>query len=253
MKKPMPEDFGLTDQEYTNLAAERSKINEAISKLPSQGLRALASELMLGFVTVWYIGLFTFVAGAIIGLLLEKVTGFRFSIVFGIVGACLGVSYIIIDGLKDFCSANKKRIQYREQMSDPKFQKVSQYEEAIKRYEKTQDKYWKSLRGIKLEKAIAELYEKMGYSVQMTKASGDEGIDLILSKQYETIVVQCKGHEKPIGVGIVRELYGSMMHFGANKAILVCPSGFTKGVLQFATDKTISLISANDLIKMSCL
>jgi hypothetical protein len=251
MKKPVPEDFDLTDQEYTILVAELSKINEAVNKLPSQGLRALTSELMLGLVMVWYIGLLTFVVGAIIGLLLEKVIGFRFSMVFGIIGASLGVSYIIIIGFKDLYSANKKRLQYREQMSNPKFQKVSRYDEAISRYEKTQNTYWKSLRGIKLEKVISELYKKMGYSVQITKASGDEGIDLILSKKDETIVIQCKGHEKPIGVGVVRDLYGSMMHFGTNRAILVCPAGFTKGVLQFMKNKPIQLISADDLVKMS--
>lgn len=251
MKKPIPEDYGLTVLEYTSLVTELSQIKEAINKLPSQGLRAIADELMLGIVTVWYVGLFTFTAGSIIGLLLEKVTGFRFSMFLGIVGACLGVSYIIIVGLKDLCSANKKRIQYREQMSNPKFQKVFQYDEATSRYEKTQNTYWKSLKGTKLEKAMAELYKKMGYSVKMTKASGDGGIDLILSKKDETIVVQCKGHEKPIGVGIARDIYGSMMHFGANKAILVCPSGFTKGVVQFTTNKPIQLISADDLVMMS--
>ncbi|MBN2182729.1 MAG: restriction endonuclease [Sedimentisphaerales bacterium] len=255
MKKPEPQDFGLSDQEYTFLVAERAKINEAINKLPAFGLlgqvlRAVYISLILGgFVWIIFsiIGYIIYAIVAIIGFEFDEQIPESISYVVFIGGSLCFLIYF----LNHLFSENQKSTQYQKQLIDDKFQKASQYEEAISRYEKTQDTYWKSLRGIKLEKAIAELYNKIGYSVQMTKASGDEGIDLILSKKDETIVVQCKGHEKPIGVGVVRDLYGSMMHYGANKAILVCPAGFTKGVVQFMTNKPIQLISADDLIRIS--
>ena len=90
----------------------------------------------------------------------------------------------------------------------------------------------------------------MGYSVSQTKGSGDEGVDLFLRKDEKVIVVQCKGHERPIGVGAIRDLYGAMIHSKADSAILACPAGFTIGVEKFATDKTIQLISATDLVEM---
>jgi hypothetical protein len=256
MKKPVPEDFGLTDQEYTILAAERAKINEVLNKLPAFGLlgqvlRAVYISLIVGGL-VWlvfsFIGYFILYA---IGTIIRFEFDERTSEGIGYILFGGGFLCFLIFALNYLFSENKKAIQYRKQLLDHKFQNVSQYEEAISRYEKTQNTYWKSLKGIKLEKVIAELYKKMGYSVQMTKASGDEGIDLILSKKDETIVVQCKGHEKPIGVGVARDIYGSMMHFGANKAILVCPAGFTKGVVQFMTNKPIQLISADDLVRIS--
>ena len=63
--------------------------------------------------------------------------------------------------------------------------------------------------------------------------------------------MQCKGHKKPIGVGAVRDLYGTMMHSGAESAVLACPAGFTKGVREFATGKPIRLMSATDLVEMA--
>ena len=107
------------------------------------------------------------------------------------------------------------------------------------------------MKGVRFEESLADLYRKMGYSVRQTKGSGDEGIDLILEKEGIKIVVQCKGHAKPIGVGVVRDLYGAMMHFGAPTAVLACPAGFTEGVMQFVRGKPIKLVSAKELIEMA--
>lgn len=104
---------------------------------------------------------------------------------------------------------------------------------------------------MEFERALARLYTNRGYSVFQTKGSGDEGIDLILSKEGKRTIVQCKGHEKPIGIGTIRDLYGTMMHSGADNAILACPAGFTKAVRNFAEGKSIQLISAVDLVKMA--
>ena len=52
-------------------------------------------------------------------------------------------------------------------------------------------------------------------------------------KDGETIVVQCKSHNKPVGPATARELYGAMMDFGADRAILACTAGFTKGARDF--------------------
>ena len=41
------------------------------------------------------------------------------------------------------------------------------------------------------------------------------------------------------------------MHCGAKSAVFACPAGFTKGVMQFMTDKPIELISAKELIDMA--
>jgi hypothetical protein len=135
------------------------------------------------------------------------------------------------------------------QLSNPKYNKIDLYDEAIKKYELCQEEYWKSLRGVEFEKALAGLYRKLGHSVQETKGSHDEGIDLILD---DRIIVQCKGHEKPIGVGTIRDLYGTLKHQTEfESAVLACPAGFTNGVRAFAYGKPIELIALKEIIEMA--
>jgi HJR/Mrr/RecB family endonuclease len=52
----------------------------------------------------------------------------------------------------------------------------------------------------------------------------------LLYKDGKKIVVQCKAHRNPVGPNVVRELYGTMFHAGADAAKLVALGGFTQGV-----------------------
>ena len=112
--------------------------------------------------------------------------------------------------------------------------------------------YWMSLRGIQFEQELAALYRHLGYEVRSTPKSGDQGIDLILTKGGKTTIVQCKGQKGPATPAVVRELYGSFYAFeGASNAILACTGGFTQGVRDFATGKPITLISTIEMAKMA--
>jgi len=146
----------------------------------------------------------------------------------------------------------ERHIRYRqaEELSKPLREKVQNYKNAQREYQRRREEYWETLRGVEFEEALACLYFDIGYDVKITKGSGDEGVDLFLRKDERVIVVQCKGHGKPIGVGAIRDLYGAMIHFEADSAILACPCGFTVGVIKFASDKPIQLISASDLVEM---
>ena len=88
--------------------------------------------------------------------------------------------------------------------------------------------------------------------MQSTPKSGDQGIDLILTKDGKTTIVQCKGKRGSSGPAVVRELYGSFAAYdGAHCAILACNGGFTQGVEDFARGKPIILISAIEIAKMA--
>ena len=110
--------------------------------------------------------------------------------------------------------------------------------------------HWMSLSGPEFERELGTLYKALGYIVQLTPTSGDQGIDLILQRDGKTSVVQCKSHKQPIGPAIARELYGSMVAFGADDAILACTGGFTRGVQDFVRGKPITLVSASELAEM---
>ncbi len=107
------------------------------------------------------------------------------------------------------------------------------------------------LSGIEFENVCQRLVEKMGFSTQTTKASGDGGIDLVaynyqplLSGKY---IIQCKRYAGSVGEPIIRDLFGVVMAERANKGILMTTGHFTKSALAFAEGKPIELI---DGIKM---
>lgn len=107
--------------------------------------------------------------------------------------------------------------------------------------------YWMSLGGNEFERELGSLFRELGYHIEFTPSSGDQGVDLILKRRGTTTIVQCKGHQSPVGPAVARELYGSFHHFGADRAILACTGGFTRGVKEFLRDKPIALLSASEL------
>lgn len=132
---------------------------------------------------------------------------------------------------------------------------IEHYEQAMGAYrhrvEQGQRAYWLRLRGTELEHAAASVFRDLGYDATVTKAVGDAGIDISLVKDGKTSIVQCKGFDSPAGPAIVRDLFGTLVHSGAEKAYLVCPVGFTSGVKTFAQGKAIELVDAEWLVRSS--
>lgn len=113
-----------------------------------------------------------------------------------------------------------------------------------------------SLSGIEFENLCQQLIEKMNFTVETTKASGDGGIDLIaynnqpiLSGKY---IIQCKRYSGGVGEPIIRDLYGVITSERANKGILMTTGYFTRSAITFAEGKPIELIDGdklNDLLE----
>ena len=233
MKKVVPEDFELTTKDYEQATKERARL----MKVPP---RQSFSEWTKCIVLFSSIGLAVVVGTGGVWLLPE---GWGFLVGF--------VSFWVIFFIWWYRLESRERRRRLKELSKPIYQKVQLYEEALSRYQHTRERYWMSLKGERFEKQLARLYKRLGYSVERTQTSVDKGIDLILWKDDKKIVAQCKGHKKPIGVSAIRDLYGTMMHFGAASAVLACPAGFTKAVREFATGKPIRLISATDLVDLA--
>ena len=64
------------------------------------------------------------------------------------------------------------------------------------------------MEGHDFEYYCADLLRYNGYEdVEVTKGSGDFGVDILMSKGEVTYAVQCKCYDKPIGVKAVQEVY----------------------------------------------
>lgn len=106
------------------------------------------------------------------------------------------------------------------------------------------------------EHLIRMLFEKIFTSknikVNVTQASRDGGVDAIAFDpdpiKGGSYVIQAKRYNILVPVSAVRDLYGTMLHEGANKGILVTTSSYGKDSYSFAKDKPITLINGNELL-----
>jgi HJR/Mrr/RecB family endonuclease len=110
------------------------------------------------------------------------------------------------------------------------------------------------LSGIAFEEFIKGLLQRMGFRTQMTKASGDGGVDVIavLDKPFVRgrYLIQCKryGRENLVGAPTVRDFFGAVnADRMAVKGILITTSGFTKQAKEFAADVGLELIDGDAL------
>jgi restriction system protein len=106
------------------------------------------------------------------------------------------------------------------------------------------------------EHLVRQLFEKMfnedGAEVKVTQASRDGGVDAIAFDpdpiKGGKFVIQAKRYNNIVPVSAVRDLYGTMLHEGATKGILVTTSNFGKDALEFVKDKPITLINGQELL-----
>lgn len=107
--------------------------------------------------------------------------------------------------------------------------------------------HWK-----RFEDVLAEVFRRQGYSVGEQLGGGpDGGVDLVLLKSGKVTLVQCKRWiGKPVGVSIVRELFGVMAAEKADAGILVTTAKFTKDSEYVARGKPLRLIDGEALLPL---
>jgi len=102
------------------------------------------------------------------------------------------------------------------------------------------------------EMLCGEAYRRQGFAVQENGLGGaDGGIDLILRRDGETWLVQCKRWKTfKVGVKEVRELYGILAAERADKGVFVTCGKYTQDALAFAADKPLDLVDGPALLEL---
>ena len=110
------------------------------------------------------------------------------------------------------------------------------------------------LSGIAFEEFITGLLQGIGFRTQMTKVSGDGGVDIVAVLDKPLVggryLIQCKRFEPDslVGAPTVREFFGAInADRKAMKGILITTSGFTDQAKEFAEDVGLELIEGEAL------
>ena len=100
---------------------------------------------------------------------------------------------------------------------------------------------------IEYEHYCADLLREQGWEAKVTKASGDQGVDIVATKGRLKIAVQCKLYAKPVGNKAVQEIQAGAVFVEADYGVVVAPKGFTRSAKELAKKTGVRLMHHSEL------
>jgi restriction system protein len=98
---------------------------------------------------------------------------------------------------------------------------------------------------------IADLFRSKGYEAEVTPPSGDGGKDVILYKNNEVSLIECKRYNKPkVTRPDIQKFHSAMIDQGATKGYYVTTGQFTKPAIQYVANKPIELVDLSKIQDM---
>ena len=106
----------------------------------------------------------------------------------------------------------------------------------------------RAMDAIDFEYYTADILRQRGIEANVTRASGDEGVDVFaIGPDGKRCAVQCKRYSRPVGPGVVRELDGSRRLHKCDTALLVTTTSLTAGAAEAAEQLGIDVMDGNHL------
>ena len=106
---------------------------------------------------------------------------------------------------------------------------------------------WKELRSVEFENFLEQVFIELGYEVKTTKVTGDQGIDLVVSRRGKRIAIQVKDYEDSVSNGAVQEAHTGMTHYRCDAAAVITNSRFTRAATELASSVRCQLVNEDVL------
>jgi len=157
-------------------------------------------------------------------------------------------------------------IDYFRNKNDPS--KMYMFERALKRRNELGDQYYygkeekeqqqaiseltdDEITGLEFEEFTTQLLQKIGYiNVEKTKASGDQGVDVIAEKDGVRYAIQCKKYSTPLGNTPVQEVHAGKQFYNCHVGVVLTNNYFTPGAKALAEKTQIMLWDKDKLNQM---
>lgn len=98
------------------------------------------------------------------------------------------------------------------------------------------------MEGHEFEQYCGELLRKSGFEeVQVTRGSGDFGVDILAEKDGVTYAIQCKCYNTPVGVKAVQEAYAGRDYYDRMVGAVLTNQYFTQPAVEAARKLKILL------------
>ncbi|MBQ9114379.1 MAG: restriction endonuclease [Clostridia bacterium] len=137
---------------------------------------------------------------------------------------------------------------YKIQYLTRKIENAKTRQSLIKEEKKNQNINIDLLSGIEFENFLCLLFEKDGYICQKTKATGDQGIDIIATKDDSVVAIQAKRYSSAVGNHAIMEAVAGKNYYNANTCMVITNNVFTNAAIELARANNVILWDRKELL-----
>jgi restriction system protein len=101
--------------------------------------------------------------------------------------------------------------------------------------------------GFEFEDFLGLLFMTLGYDIETTKRTGDQGADLFAQRFGRRIVIQAKNYIDRVGNSAVQQVLAAKAFFACDDAMVVTNSYFTASALELAAAAGVRLVDRHAL------
>ncbi len=102
--------------------------------------------------------------------------------------------------------------------------------------------------GYEFEKFLSHLFSILGYDVEETRKSKDQGADLFVKRFGTKIVIQAKNYTDNVGNSAIQQAIAAKAFYDCDEAMVVTNSYFTSSAKELAENTDVKLVDRDELI-----
>lgn len=107
---------------------------------------------------------------------------------------------------------------------------------------------WEQMTAANFENFLAQVFTHLGYIVEPTGKTGDQGVDLIVSRDARRVAVQAKGYlNQSVGNDAVQQAHAGMSFYNCHAAAVVTNATFTPSARALAERLSCRLIDGSQI------
>lgn len=114
-------------------------------------------------------------------------------------------------------------------------------------------KFSPDMTAVGFERWCGSKLSQLGWNATVTKATGDQGADVLAERNGLRIVLQCKLYSAPVGNNAVQEAYAAQRHYSASASAVVSNAEFTRSARELSNTTGVFLFHYGELDRLDGL
>ncbi|WP_319434058.1 restriction endonuclease [Mycobacterium sp. RTGN5] len=108
-----------------------------------------------------------------------------------------------------------------------------------------------AMTGVEFERYVAAVLRGLGYAVELTRATGDFGVDLIVTRDGIRTAVQCKRQSRVVNGAAVQQVVAGAAVHDCSATMVVSNHRYTRAAEQLAEVHGCTLVDRTRLARLS--